>query len=195
MDHPAAKPAPSSTGDVTGLLAQMREGGPPVADRLFALIYDELCAIAKGQMRGERDGHTLATSDLVHEAYLRLVGLERIDWEGRTHFLGVAAAAMRRLLIDHARRRSAAKRGGPHDAVPLDEPALVLEHDDLELLDLDEALQRLESMLPRQARVVECRFFAGMSIDETAEALGIARVTVKRDWALARAWLHRELDP
>jgi RNA polymerase sigma factor (TIGR02999 family) len=194
MDHPAPSPVPGTSGEVTALLIRMRGGGQPVADQLFGLIYDELRRIASRQMRGERTGHTLTTSDLVHEAYLRLVGLERIEWEGRAHFLGVAAAAMRRLLIDHARRRNAEKRGGPGEGAPLVETTLVLNHDGDALLDLDTALHRLESIQPRQARVVECRFFAGMSIDETADALGIARVTVKRDWAVARAWLHRELD-
>jgi RNA polymerase sigma-70 factor, ECF subfamily len=192
MARPAA--ASSHEGDVTRLLARAHAGGERVLDQLFTLIYDELYRIAQRQLRGERPDHTLGATDIVHEAYLRLVGAERIAWHDRAHFLAVAAGAMRRLLIDHARRRSARKRGGAPVTVPVDDLMLEAAHEDETLLDLDEALRRLEALQPRQARVVECRFFAGLTLDETAHALGIARATAARDWALARAWLHRELE-
>jgi RNA polymerase sigma factor (TIGR02999 family) len=193
MARPAGAVTPGQ-GDVTRLLARARAGGQPVLDQLFSLIYDELYRIAQWQLRGERADHTLGATEIVHEAYLRLVGADAIAWQDRGHFLAVAAGAMRRLLIDHARRRSALKRGGPHEPVHLDERLLDAGHEDERLLELDEALRRLEALLPRQARVVECRFFAGLTLDETAHALGIARATAARDWALARAWLYRELN-
>ena len=193
MDRPAAPP-PATSGEVTRLLARAAEGGQPVVDQLFTIIYDEIHRIAQHQLRSERANHTLSPTDIVHEAYLRLAGPERIPWQSRAHFLAVAASAIRRLLIDHARRRSAYKRGGDREAVSLSDAMLAVPHDDHSLLDLDAALRRLDAIEPRQARVVECRFFAGMSIDETADALGVARATAARDWAFARAWLHRELD-
>jgi RNA polymerase sigma factor (TIGR02999 family) len=192
MARPTATPSPAP-GEVTRLLARAGSDGHQVLDRLFTLIYDELHRIAQRQLRGERADHTLGATDVVHEAYLRLVGRERLEWHDRAHFLAVAASAMRRLLIDHARRRTAEKRGGGRQAVDLTDAMLASAHQDDRLLDLDEALRRLEAVQPRKARVVECRFFAGLSIDETAEALGVARATAARDWTVARAWLHREL--
>lgn len=192
MARPATTPSPPP-GEVTRLLAHAASGGDRVLDQLFTIIYDELHRIAQRQLRGERADHTLGATDIVHEAYLRLVGLERIEWHDRAHFLAVAASAMRRLLIDHARRRAAGKRGGGREAVDLTDAMPALGHDDDALIDLDEALRRLEAVQPRKARVVECRFFAGLSIDETAEVLGVARATAARDWTVARAWLHREL--
>jgi len=193
MARPAVA-ASTGQGEVTRLLARARAGGQPVLDQLFTLIYDELHRIAQRQLRGERADHTLGATEVVHEAYLRLVASEAITWQDRGHFLAVAAGAMRRLLIDHARRRSAQKRGGAQAPVELHEGLLDVGHDDEKLIELDEAMRKLEALLPRQARVVECRFFAGLTLDETAEALGIARATAARDWTLARAWLHRELN-
>lgn len=157
------------------------------------VVYDELRRIAHGQLRGERTGHTLTTTALVHETYLRLVKIEQVDWRDRAHFFAVGARVMRRVLIDYARARKREKRGGALVQVPLSETldAVVQEPDDL--LALEEALTRLETLNQRQGRVVECRCFAGMSVEETAAALGTSPATVKRDWAFARAWLNREL--
>ena len=162
---------------------------------LFPLVYDELRRIAARAMRGERSDHTLCTTALVHEAWLELSKLTRIQWQNRSHFLAIAAQAMRRVLIDYAVARRRQKRGGGQTVESLDEDAVavVVEHAD-DILALDEALQRLTAMNDRHARIVECRFFGGMSVEETAEALGISPATVKRDWVLARAWLNRELQ-
>ncbi|MFW6079093.1 MAG: ECF-type sigma factor [Gemmatimonadota bacterium] len=162
-------------------------------DDLVPLVYAELRRIAHHRLRGERDGHTLDTTALVHEAYLKLSRLDRIDWQGRTHFLAVAAQAIRRVLIDHAVARNAQKRGGGRARVPLDSISLGSDQHVEELVALSDALDRLKAIDERQARVVECRFFAGMTIRETAEAIEVSPATVKRDWRLASAWLYREL--
>ena len=182
------------TGDVTRLLAAIAGGDRAAWDELLPLVYDRLRAIARRQLRGERAGHTLATTDLVHEAYLTLVRTEGGRWADRAHFLGVAGRAMRRVLIDHARARATQKRGGRPDRAALDLDALPAYIPDEQILALDEALRRLEARNERYGRIVECRFFAGMSIEETAEVLGVSPTTVKRDWMVARAWLHRELS-
>jgi RNA polymerase sigma factor (TIGR02999 family) len=184
-------------GEVTRLLAEASRGDRDAADRLVPLLYDELRRMAHGRMRGERAGHTLDTTALVHEAYLELAGLERMEWRSRAHFLAVAAIAMRRVLVDYAVRRNARKRDGGRHKVPLDDVAdvmLVSDERADELLALDDAMRRLAAVSERQCRVVECRYFAGMSIEETAEALRISPATVKREWMVARAWLHRELQ-
>ena len=180
-------------GEVTQLLRELTHGDNDVVDQLFPLVYGELCAIAHGRLRNEPAGHTLNTTALVHEAYLKLVDQDRVDWQNRAHFFAVAARAMRRILIDYAVARKAQKRGGERRKVPLDEVVIMADQRSDELLALDEALRRLESIHERHSRVIECRFFAGMSVEETAEALDISPATVKRDWTLARAWLHREL--
>jgi RNA polymerase sigma-70 factor, ECF subfamily len=164
-------------------------------DDIFPLVYDELRRIAARAMRGERPDHTLCTTALVHEAWLELSKLTRIQLQNRAHFLAIAAQAMRRVLIDHAVARRRLKRGGGQVVQPLDTDAVavVVEQSD-EMLALDDALQRLTALNERHARIVECRFFGGMSVEETAEALGVSAATVKRDWALARAWLNRELQ-
>jgi RNA polymerase sigma factor (TIGR02999 family) len=186
--------------DVTDLLGELKHGNRAALDELIPLVYDELRRIASRQLARERPGHTLQTTALVHEAFLKLAGMDRIDWQNRAHFFGVAARLMRQILVDYAVRRGAQKRGGGQTHVPLDERALTAvpaaESGTVTLQDLiplDEALQRLETSDPRQGRVVECRFFAGMSVEETAEALGVSPGTVKRDWRIARAWLNREL--
>jgi len=179
--------------EVTRILAQVADGDPAAMDRLLPLVYEELRELARREMRREREGHTLGATAVVHEAYLRLAELDRISWEGRAHFFGAAAMAMRRVLISYARSRNAQKRGSGAVPVPIEDVVLAARERPEELLALDEALTRLEEVSARQARVVECRFFAGMNIDETAEALGISNATVRRDWALARAWLNREL--
>jgi len=163
-------------------------------EELFPLVYNELRQVAARQLRSERDGHTLCTTALVHEAWLELTKLHRIQWQNRAHFLAIAAQAMRRILIDYAVARRRQKRGGGQHVTSLDDDALAIAHargDDL--IALDDALARLTVLSERQARIVECRFYGGMSVEETGEALDISPATVKREWALARAWLNREL--
>lgn len=165
-------------------------------DDLLPLVYEELRRIAARELRRERPGHTLCTTALVHEAWLELAKLHRIEWQNRSHYLALAAQAMRRVLIDHAVARRAQKRGGGRIAETLDEDAMVLvQARAAELLDLDAALDRLTALDERQGRIVECRFYGGMSVEETADALGVSRATVKRDWAAARAWLNHQLAP
>jgi RNA polymerase sigma factor (TIGR02999 family) len=164
-------------------------------DDLFTLVYAELRRIAGRQLRAERSGHTLGATALVHEAWFELAKLERIRWQSRTHFLALAAQAMRRILIDYAVARRSQKRGGGRAPEPLEIDALVAVTERPEdFISLDEALQRLATINERHARVVECRFFGGMSIEETADVLGSSAATVKRDWEVARAWLNRELS-
>jgi RNA polymerase sigma factor (TIGR02999 family) len=179
---------------VTELLRQVSMGRQGAADDLFPLVYAELRRMAQNRLKGERPGHTLNATALVHEAYLRL-GLEQIPWQDRVHFFAVAARAMRRVLIDHAKARRAGKRGGGAAHVALDDTLAAPERRVDDLLAIDEALNRLEQMDPRQVTVVECHVFAGMSLDDTAAALGVSPATVSRDWALARAWLNRALNP
>lgn len=185
----------TAPSEVTALLLRIADGDAAGMERLLPLVYDELHRLAAGQLRRERPDHTLSPTALVHEAYLRLTGGAPVDWRGRGHFFGVAAQAMRRILVDHARRRSRQKRSGQL-AVTL-EPELdhVADASSEEVLAVDEALERLAELDARQARVVELRYFVGLSIEETAAALDISPATVKRDWTIARAWLHRELGP
>lgn len=183
----------NSSHDITVLLQAHVAGDSHALEQLLPQVYDELRRIARGRLRHERPDHTLATTDLVHEAFLKLVPLERVDWRSRAHFFAIASRAMRNVLIDHAERRHTAKRGGGVQAVSLDEATVASEHPLDDLIALGQALQRLEQLDQRQARVVECRFFGGLSLDETAEALGISAATVSRDWTFARAWLHHEL--
>jgi RNA polymerase sigma factor (TIGR02999 family) len=180
--------------DITKLLLELQAGNRAVLDDLVPLIYDELRAIARRKLRSERDGHTLTTTALVHEAYLKLVQLDRMQWQSRAHFLAIAAQAMRHVLVNHALRRKRVKRGGGATHVSLEDiPELPVE-DAEQILDLDAALEKLALLNPRHARVVECRFFASMTVEETAVALEISPATAKRDWTLLRAWLRRELD-
>ena len=183
-------------GEVTRLLEVASAGDARALQTVLAMMYDRLRGIAHRQLAREADGHTLETDGLVHEAYLRLAGLERIHWRDRQHLLSMAARTMRRVLIDYAEQRRAQKRGGGEIAVALEDAeaavSVVDRHAD-ELHALDEALARLAEISPRQAQVVECRFFAGLSIEETGDALDLSPATVKRDWMAARAWLNREL--
>jgi RNA polymerase sigma-70 factor (ECF subfamily) len=179
--------------DVTQMLATMSPGDREALDRVLPVIYGDLKALAQRELRRERPDHTLNATALVHESYLKLAQLENLTWEGRAHFFGAASRVMRRLLIDHARRRAAGKRGAGAGHIPLEDVVVAAREAPQELIALDEALTRLEAIDSRQAAVVECRFFAGMGIEETAEALGVSPVTVKRDWSVARAWLNREL--
>jgi RNA polymerase sigma-70 factor, ECF subfamily len=184
---PDQQPATS----VTELLARARSGDSSALDNVFPLIYDELRRLAQQQLRREPDGHTLSPTALVHEAYMRLIDYTRTEWAGRAHFMAVAATAMRRILVDHARSHRSMKRGGGMRLVSLDSVELGTEGRAELLVALDEALQRLKALDPRQAQVVECRFFGGMTEEETAEALGIGLRTAKRDWAKAKRWLHQ----
>jgi len=180
--------------DITGLLRELSQGRAGVLDRLMPIVYDKLRRIAHAQLRGERPEHTLNTTALVNEAYLKLVNVRQVEWRDRAHFFAVAARLMRRILIDYARARQREKRGGDAVHVPLAEAQdIPLGRAADDLLALDEALARLETQSERQCRVVECRCFAGMTVEETAAALGISVATVKRDWTFSRAWLNREL--
>lgn len=164
---------------------------------MFVVVYNELRQLAARKLRGERDDHTLSTTALVHEAWLELNKLNRIQWQNRGHFLAVAAQAMRRILIDYAVARRRQKRGGGQVVVSLDDGDALAIADDRadELVELEEALERLQVINERQAKVVECRFYGGMSVEETADALNVSPATVKREWAIARAWLNREMQP
>jgi len=163
-------------------------------DRLFPVLYQEMRRMAAGYLRGERIGHTLQPTALANEAFIRLVGRAHADWQGRSHVMAVAARAMRAILVDHARRRNAQKRGGGQAPVPLDTSEIVAGGRPVAFEDLDRALGDLARLSERQAQVVELRYFGGLTIEETARVLEISPVTVKRDWALARAWLYRELS-
>ena len=184
---------PPEDTDVTQLLQELDVRGAEGVDALLPIVYDELYRLAHRQRLGERPDHTLNTTALVHEAYLELVRLDRIEWKNRAQFFAIAAQAMRRVLVTYAERRRAQKRGGGAPHVPLEEEALMTDAQSEDLLALDEALGRLKALSERQHAVVECRFFGGMSVAETATALGTSPATVKRDWALARAWLNKEL--
>ena len=180
--------------DVTQALLDLSGGDHAALDRMLPVIYDHLHRIAERELRRERGDHTLSPTDLVHEAYLKLVQLDRISWQGRNHFFGACAQVMRRILISYARMKRAGKRGGADAEMVTLENAIVAatERPD-DLIALDEALSRLASFSERQARVIECRFFGGMDVDQTADALGLSPATVKRDWVTARAWHNREL--
>lgn len=185
-----------SSGQVTILLRRMRGGDPQAADRLLPLVLHELRGLARHYLKSERPGHTLQPTALVNEAYLRLVGDQARDWKNRAHFIGVTASIMRRILIDYARRRQALKREAGRPGLERRERSdeLAAEQAD-ELIALNEALDRLDKMNPRQRQVVELRYFGGLSAEETAEALSVSPITVKRDWLAARAWLKGQVRP
>jgi RNA polymerase sigma factor (TIGR02999 family) len=179
---------------ITAVLGRVRDGDPGALDQLLPLVYDELRALAGSQLRNERTGHTLGATALVHEAYLRLAQREKLDVQDRSHFFAMAAQSMRRVLVDHARARKRIKRGMGQVAVPLEEvEGLVGEAAADELIALDDAMERLSEASPRAALVVERRFFAGLTLEETAESLGTSLKTVQRDWLVARAWLRKEI--
>ena len=181
--------------DVTALLVEIANGNQAAQEKLVPLVYDQLKRLARRYMRRERADHTLQTTALVHEAYLKLVGQHSPHWQGRAQFYGIAAQLMRRILIDHARRDLREKRGGSQVILPLEEGlAFTPEHSE-DLLKLDEALDRLSKLDPRQSRIVELRFFGGLSVEETSRFLNVSPITVKRDWAVAKVWLYGELRP
>jgi RNA polymerase sigma-70 factor, ECF subfamily len=183
----------SSPSDVTVLLSALQKGDPNAASKLIPLVYDELRRLAAHYMRQERPDHTLQATALVHEAYLKLIRQRSVDWQGRAHFFGISAQLMRRILVDHARGHLREKRGGAQQALPLDEALSFSPEQSRDLVHLDEALERLKELDARQSQIVELRFFGGLSNEETAAFLGISSKTVKRDWSLAKAWLHGEL--
>lgn len=181
--------------EITAVLQAIRHGDRTDIDRLFAAVYTELRQVSHAQRRRWSGDETLNTTALVHEAYLKLIRQEEVEWEDRAHFFAVAATVMRHILVNYAERRLAAKRGGGAVHLPLDDANPVPAESAQELLELDGALKALSRVNERQGRVVECRFFSGLGIKETAEALGVSRATVSRDWALASAWLRRTLEP
>lgn len=188
------EPGDRRTEGVTELLLELRDGRHDAMDRLFPIIYDELHRIAHAQLRRERDDHTLNATALVHEAYMKLVDITRVEWRDRAHFLSMAARAMRRILIDYARQHGRQRRGGGVQPVTLDEALVAADQQADTLLAIDAALERLGELNERLVRLVECRFFGGLTEEETAEALGVNVRTVRRDWVKARGWLERELS-
>ncbi|MCL4210298.1 MAG: sigma-70 family RNA polymerase sigma factor [Phycisphaerales bacterium] len=179
--------------DITTLLRQATAGDDHAFERLLPLVYDELRRLAASQLRRERKDHTLQPTALVNEAYLKLIDQTQIQWESRGHFLAIAATAMRRILVDHARGKSRIKRAAPGERVAFLDDLVVRDESDTDLVALDEALTKLGAIDPRKVKVIEMRYFAGLTIEETAAALGIAPATVKRDWEFARLWLLREM--
>lgn len=179
--------------DVTGMLLAWGEGDRAVESRLIAVVYQDLRRVARRRLRAERADHSLSPTALVHEVYLRLVDLRRVRWQNRAQFFAIAARLARQILVDHARARAAAKRGGPGGRVPLADDIGATAPREVDLLDLDAALRTLTTLAPRLGELVVFRFFGGMSIEEAAEALGVSSATAKRDWLRARAWLFREL--
>lgn len=184
----------NSSTPVTQLLGRWRSGDLRALDSLIPLVYDELRSIAQHYLRNERPGHTLQSTALVHEAYVRMTNQDLPEWQNRAHFFAVAAQLMRQILVDHARAHRAGKRGSGVCNVALDEAMGKAQAVDVDILALDEALKTLSDMDPQQAKIVELKFFGGLSIEDTAAVMGVSSSTVKRDWVTARAWLHRELD-
>jgi RNA polymerase sigma factor (TIGR02999 family) len=182
-----------TSGETTQLLCALDGSDPSVAQRLFTAVYDELRALAGDCFRHQRSDHTLQPTALVNEAFIKLVDQTRVEWQSRAHFLAVAARAMRQILIDHARGRATAKRGGGLCRVTMDQAVTPVFDHDPELLDLDDALKRLSAIDARQARIVELRFFGGMSVEEVAHVLHLSKTTIETDWRMARAWIRREL--
>jgi RNA polymerase sigma-70 factor (ECF subfamily) len=183
--------APDS--EASALLAAIGSGNEAAMDQFVPLVYDELRRLARRHLAGQRRGHTLQTADLVSEAYLKLVNVKGAGWKDRLHFFAVASQAMRSVLVDYARRRSYAKRGGNPLRVSLSEADEVFEQQTAEVVAVDEALSRLAALDPRKAQIVELRYFGGLSVEETAHLLDLSSRTIKREWRWARAWLHREL--
>jgi RNA polymerase sigma factor (TIGR02999 family) len=188
----ARPPDTDQSAAISQLLAEWVAQDPTARDRLVPIVYEELRRLAHHYMNGERAGHTLQTTALVNEVYVRLVGINQLRWRDRTHFFAMAGTLMRRVLVDYARRHGRDKRGGGVIVTSLDDHAIAAESS-VDIVALNDALERLATVDPQQCRVVELRFFAGLSVEETAEAIGISPATVKRDWATAKAWLYHEL--
>lgn len=180
--------------DVTQLLKEWSDGNQDILDDLMPLVYEELRRQAARYLRKERAGHTLQTTALIHEAYLKLIDQKNVRWQNRAHFFAIAAQAMRRILVDYARERKREKRGGANENLPIEEAAFAVSPEkSVDLVALDEALTRLAKFDERQARIVELKYFSGLSIDETAEVLGVSNATVRNDWTMAKAWLRLEI--
>ncbi len=188
-----SEPGLKDAGEISALLRAWTGGDRAALDKLTPVVYGELRRLARQYMRGERAGHTLQTTALVKEAYLRLVDCERMQWQDRAHFFAVAAQMMRRILVDHARRRLELKRGGAVPHISLDDAATLCERPDPNLIALDDAMEAFAHIDPRKVRVVELRFFAGLSVEETAQVLSLSPVTIMREWSSAKAWLYREM--
>ncbi len=186
---------PVSDGDFTRLLHELGGSGAGVLPEMLPRIYDDLRRLAGHYLGRERGDHTLQPTALVHEAYLKLADQDRVQWRNRSHFIGVAAQLMRRILVDHARAHHAGKRGGHATRVPIEDDLIAAPDAGVDVIDLDAALTTLAALDPRQARIVDLRYFGGLSIEQTAEALDLSPATIKREWQLARAYLHRELRP
>lgn len=180
--------------NITQLLNDLSQGNNVAIEKLLPMVYDELRKISSKYLRDEYRQHTLQTTELVHEAYLKLIGSQQISWQSRAHFFGIAAKTMRQILVDYARKRNAVKRGSGERKITLDESPLIIDISDEKILALDEALKRLESIEERSSKIVELRYFSGLTIEETAEILQISPATVKRDWNFAKAWLYREIQ-
>ena len=183
----------SRSSRVTKLLEKFEPGDRQAEEQLFADVYTELHAIAAKYLHRERNSHTLQPTALVHEAYLKLVGETRVNWQGRAHFLAIAAQAMREILVDHARRHHAAKRGGNRHRIALDDNLVIESSREVDLLALEDALNKLAKLDPCQAKMIELRFFGGMTIAEVAKVMGMSKRSVEREWTMVRAWLRREL--
>lgn len=188
------KGPPRQEHEITHLLAEWRDGNQSALDELYPLVFDELHRLARRYMSRERKGHTLQTTALINEAYVRLVDQKHVKWANRSHFFAISAQIMRRILIDHARRHAYAKRGGGARQVSLDETATIIQSDFSEFIRLDEALKSLAALDPRRSQVVELRYFGGLNNEEIAGVLKISANTVIRDWNMARAWLYRQLS-
>ena len=188
----AAQSGPTEVGEVSSLLRAWGDGDQGALEKLTPIVYDELRRLARRHMKGERPGHSLQTTALANEAYMRLVDYKRMKWQNRAHFFAVSSQLMRRILVDHARRHNL-KRGGGVQHVSLEQASVLVTDEDTDLVALDNALNALARIDPRKVQVVEMRFFGGLSVEEIAEVLKVSTVTVKRDWSTARTWLYREL--
>jgi RNA polymerase sigma-70 factor, ECF subfamily len=186
---------PGPAGDVTQLLLAWNSGDQEALEGLIPAVYAELRRIASRYLRRESEGHLLQPTALVHEAYLRLIDQDRVHWQNRAQFFGIAAQLMRRVLVDHARKRKSGKRGGGEPAIALQDHMASSLPDGIDVIAVDRALERLTTIYPEQARLVELRYFGGLTIEETGEVLGLSPATVKRQWTVARAWLQRDLAP
>lgn len=185
----------TSSDNLTQMLIQLSEGKSEIVDDILPLIYDELRRLAGNYLRRERSEHTLQPTALVHEAYLKLIDQRQVKWQNRAHFFGIAANIMRRILVDYARQHKAGKRGGNEENLSLDDEIIVASTEkSAELLALDEALENLAKVDPQKSRIVELRYFGGLSVEETAEVLGVSEITVKRHWRMAKAWLYGQLS-